>query len=135
MQQIEGLLDSEDIEEFEKGFEMLLKKWINMEGENGPLHTFGKWFYQYKSAIVKNSMLKSIRRKARLGDPPLQFTTNASESINAVLKHKVDYKKNELPDFLDKLKSVINEQERELERAIIGRGKYEFCKQLKKKWK
>ena len=127
MQQIEGLLDSEDIEEFEKGFEMLLKKWINMEGENGPLHTFGKWFYQYKSAIVKNSMLKSIRRKARLGDPPLQFTTNASESINAVLKHKVDYKKNELPDFLDKLKSVINEQERELERAIIGEANMNFA--------
>ena len=48
MQQIEGLLDSEDIEEFEKGFEMLLKKWINMEAENGPLHTFGKWFIYTK---------------------------------------------------------------------------------------
>ena len=40
----------------------------------------------------------------------------------------MDYKKNELPEFLDKLKSVIVE----MERAIIGRGKYELCKQFKK---
>ena len=26
---------------------------------------------------------------------------NASESVSALLKGKVDYKKNELPDFLD----------------------------------
>ena len=76
-------------------------------------------------------MLKSVRRKAKLGDPPSHFTTNASESINAVLKNKVDYKKNELPDFLDKLRGVIYEQEKEMERAIIGRGKYKFCEQFK----
>ena len=39
MQQIEGLLDSESTEEFEKGFEVLTKKW---EAEDGPLHKFGK---------------------------------------------------------------------------------------------
>lgn len=52
MQHIERLLDSEDTEEFEKSFEMLLKKWVNMEVEDGPLHKFGKWFYQYKSTLV-----------------------------------------------------------------------------------
>ena len=40
--------------------------------------------------------------------------------------------KNELPTFLDKLKSVIDDQQCEVERAIIGRGKYELCKQYKK---
>ena len=39
----------------------------------------------------------------------------------------MDYKKNDPPMFLDKLKEVIDEQERELERAVIDRGKYEFC--------
>lgn len=135
MHQVEGLLDSENADEFEKGFEILSKKWSNMEMEEmegGPLHIFGKWFHQYKSTVVKKSMLKATRRKAGLGNPPLHFTTNASESINSVLKNKVDYKKSELPQFLDKLRSVISEQERELERAIIGRGKYEFCKEFKK---
>ena len=46
--------------------------------------------------------------------------------MNAVLKSKVDYKKSELPAFLEKLKSVIDEQEREIvERAVINRGKYQ----------
>ena len=56
---------------------------------------------------------------------------NASESVNALLKHKVDYKKNELSIFLDKLKEVIDDQERELERAVIDRGKYQFSSEFK----
>ena len=69
-------------------------------------------------------MLQSTRKEAGLGDPPELFTTNPTESMNAVLKNKVDYKKSELPEFLEKLKEVINEQEREIERAVINRSKY-----------
>ena len=87
---------------------------------------------KHKDVLMKTSMLKSTWRSAGLGDPPTHFTTNASESINAVLKNKVDYKKSELPVFMDKLQSVIDEQERELERAVIDRGKYKLCEQFKK---
>ena len=47
--------------------------------------------------------------------------------MNALLKKKVDYRKNELPVFIDELKAAIEEQERELERAVIKRGKYQLC--------
>ena len=67
-------------------------------------------------------MLHSIRQECDLGCPPEPFTTNCSESIKAVLKRKVNYKKSELPDFIDIIKQVIDEQQREVERAIIGRG-------------
>ena len=40
------------------------------------------------------------------------------------MKSKVDYKCNELPDFLKKLKEVIDEQDEEVSRAVIGKGKY-----------
>ena len=40
-----------------------------------------------------------------------------------MLKRKVDYKKNELPAFLEQLKKVIDEQEQEVVRAIIDKGK------------
>ena len=53
--------------------------------------------------------------------------TNASESMNALLK-KVNYKKNELSLFIAELKAVIEEQERELEHAVIDKGKYQFCR-------
>ena len=96
------------------------------------MHTFVTWFYQHKYSLVKKSMLKSTRCKAGLGDPPASFTTNASESINSVLKHKMDYQKKELPEFLDKLKSVVDDQECEMERSIIGGGKYELCEKFKK---
>jgi len=55
---------------------------------------------------------------------PDPFTTNSSENINAALKRKVSYKKSELPDFIDRIKEVTDEQQREVERAIIGKGKY-----------
>ena len=92
-----------------------------------PLHVFGVWFKQYKANLLKKKMLKPIRMKAGLGNQPLQFTTNASESMNAVLKWKMDYKMSELPEFLDKLKKVVDEQEHELERAVINKGKYRLC--------
>ena len=81
----------------------------------------------YKKSTVKEGLLRYIRQRAGLGDPPSQFTTNASESVNALLKNKLDYKKLELTVFLDKLKEVIDEQEKELQRAVIDHGKYRFC--------
>lgn len=59
------------------------------------------------------------------------FTTNASESTNALLKHKVDYRRNELPVFVNKVKELVTEQQKELERAVINRGKYQFWKQYR----
>ena len=85
---------------------------------------FHRVVLQYKNVAVKEGLLRSNRQRAGLGDPPSQFTTNVSESTNALIRIKMDYKKHEL---LDKLKEVIDEQERELECAVIDRGKYQFC--------
>ena len=48
-----------------------------------------------------------------------------------MLKRKVEYKKNELPAFMNHVKQLIDEQEREVERAVIGRGKYQFMETYK----
>ena len=76
--------------------------------------------------------MRPFRQNAGLGDPPAVFTTNASESINTVLKSKVHYRKSELPVLIDKLQEVIEEQDNEVERAVIGRGKYELCSEYKR---
>jgi len=44
--------------------------------------------------------------------------------MNAVLKHKLEYKKTELPVFVDKMKEIVGEQQKEVERAVIDQGKY-----------
>jgi hypothetical protein len=127
-QYIEGLIDAENDQQYENGLQSLIGKWKTLDAnEGGPVCSFTEWLLQYKTAAIKEGLLRCSRQKAGLGDPPSQFTTNASESINALLKNKMDYKKHELSIFLDKLKDVIDEQERELERAVIDRGKYEFC--------
>ena len=46
-----------------------------------------------------------------------------------VLKSKVDYQKSELPKFIEKMRCLVDEQRKELERAVCRRGKYRFCSQ------
>ena len=100
--------------------------------EGGPLHTFTCWFKRYKCDMMVSSLLRPVREQAGLGCPPEQFTTNASEGVNALLKNKVDCKRNELPDFLKKLKEVIDWQDEEVSRAVIGKGKYMMMPGFKK---
>ena len=42
------------------------------------------------------------------------FNVNKS-SINPVLKNKLDYQRSELPNYVEKIREVVNEQQRELE--------------------
>ncbi len=123
----DGLVDSSSGEEFREKLEACESSWEAAEKEcPGCRQGFYNWFVKYKSDILQESMLRNVREEAGLGNPPEEFTTNACESINAVLKGKVDYKKSNLPQFLDKMKELIDEQVKEVERAVVKRGKYEF---------
>ena len=51
--------------------------------------------------------------------------------VKALLKHKLNYERSVLPEFINKVKEVIAEQQQEVERAVIGRGKYQFREQYK----
>ena len=77
------------------------------------------WFRSHKAELVKHSMLKDVRISAGLGTPLERFTTNAGESLNSLIKSGVHFQKSQLPDFVDKLHAMIEEQECEIERAII----------------
>lgn len=79
-----------------------------------------------KVPVIRGSMIRSVREECGLGCPPAPFTTNASETAYYMLKHKVNYKRSELPEFLQKLEELVHEQEREVQKAVIGRGKYEL---------
>ena len=77
-------------------------------------------------------MLATVREECGLGSPPVSFTTNACEIANFMLKCHTNYKKSEIFEFLQKLKDLITEQHHEIERAIIGRGKYELRPQYRR---
>lgn len=44
--------------------------------------------------------------------------------MNAVIKAGVHYKRSELTSFIEKLRSLVKEQDNEFQRSLIGRGKY-----------
>ena len=54
---------------------------------------FIEWFVSNKADVIRDTMLRPVREECGLGNPPEIFTTNPSESMNAVLKHKVGFKK------------------------------------------
>ena len=90
---------------------------------------FIKWFVSNKVGVIRNTILRSVREETGLGNPLAIFTTNASESINALIKCKVDYKKHQLPQFIDVVQELVDEQNREEERAVVNRRKWRLRSQ------
>ena len=89
--------------------------------------SFFHYFKTHYSTIIRSTMLKGLRTSVSLGSPPAIFTTNPSESLNAVIKRKVDYKATEWPQFNDQMKQMVEGQREEAIRALSGRGQYRLC--------
>ena len=137
---VEGLVDACSGTDFQEKFHLLVEKWQDAAlPSSADIDGFLSWF-QIKSAVIEDTMLSTIREECGLGCPPIPFTTNACEAANSMLKSHTKYKRSEIFEFLQKLKELITEQDREIERAIIGRGKYELRPQyhslsiLESKW-
>ena len=126
----EGLVDCKSDTDFREKLQALEERWNSIEESNSQIRQgFYSWFIHYKSDVIKSTMLRPVREEAGLGCPPQPFTTNPSEAVNAVIKNQVNYKSSHLTQFIQHLKAVIDEQDREVERAVIGRGKYRFKEQ------
>ena len=69
-------------------------------------------------------MLTDVRVAAGPGFPPSIFTTNASESLNAALKKKMNFKETEWPEFNEAMKKFVMAQRDDIIRATYGRGQY-----------
>ena len=57
---------------------------------------------------MKSTALYPVRVEAGLGTPPKLFTANASESLNVIIKSKVNYEKSEFGKFIDKMRCLVN---------------------------
>ena len=56
-----------------------------------------------------------LHEEAGLGNPPEMFTINVNKSLNTAIKSKVDYQKNELNKFIEKMRCLVDDQQREVE--------------------
>ena len=123
--QLTGLVDSPRRCPFEEKLSVLLSNWKlhDLDDDKGPVNVFCSWFRKNKEVVVRDTMLLPVREEAGMGSPPEPFYTNSSECINNVLKVKVDYKRTQLTLFVDKLRQLVEEQQREVEKAVVGCGK------------
>ena len=55
---------------------------------------------------------------------PMHKCGETNESINSALKKKTNYKKPELPVFINLMRDFLTQQQEEVEKAVIGGGKY-----------
>ena len=112
-------MDSVDCNQFDKRTAQLEEKW------NRIAPGFHVWFLRQKVEVFKKSMIAPIREAAQLGSPPKNYTDNANESANFVLKDWVDFSKNNIPTFIAELRSFTQQNLAEAEQAVYGAG--EFC--------
>ena len=120
-----GLVDAEDSSDLDRQFLQLEEIWNEREKAftlQEPV--FHSWFKAYTLEVVRNGMLKEKRILAGLGCPPEPFYTNDVESKNRVLKHQTNYRKQELPQFVEHMRELIMEQRSEVEKAVAGLGEY-----------
>lgn len=91
---------------------------------------FYDWFLRYHAKDDKTKLLQNFRHSLGIGDK--EFTTNANESINAKIKQKVNYKANELNQFCIKMKELVDEQRKYIEKAFaMDCGPYQVKKEYK----
>lgn len=122
---IEGLIDATGSSEFMEKLEMLKPKWEILSKE------FPKWFTVHEVELFCSSMIASVRCLAGLGNPPKYYTTNSNESLNNLLKSKVDFKRSEWPKFNEILFAAVSEQQEEFAKAVFSQGEYEFRNEYK----
>jgi hypothetical protein len=120
----EGLVDCHTEDEFQIKLAEIKHLWDDLELQNGLEPQFHAWFGKYKAEDFCSSTLRGVREKAGLGCPPHPYYTNSNESMNRVIKEKTQWKKSQLPEFLDRMKELVCEQQCELEKAVIGTGEY-----------
>ena len=127
----EGLVDSLNEEEFSQKLEVLERRWNELEKTHNACPGFYSWFMRNKATTMMQTMMKPVREEAGLGSPPEPFTMNATETVNSIIKSHVLYKASQLVELTEKLTEVIDEQEKEVERAVIERGKFRFKEEFK----
>ena len=123
---IEGLVDCTSEHEFDEKLQLLKRTWNVRELPYCPSSgvRFYSSFCQYQANVVKHHMRRDVREAVGLGCPPSIFTTNSSESLNASIKKKMDYKQHEWPQFNKLIREFVMSHRDEVIRSLSGRGQY-----------
>ena len=124
----EGLVDAADEQEFETTLSEFQKIWNAREEKYNNPPQFYNYFVANCQEAVQTSMLKPHRVHVGLGDSLDPYYTNDVESFNKVIKKQVKYKAQELPQFISLMSEMVENQKKEIEKAIVNMGEYRIIK-------
>ena len=99
-------------------------RWNELEKPYNSLPKVYNWFVEHSLSVITECMIQDVRQNAGLGSPPEPYYTNEVESKNKVIKEEVQYKKSDLPEFVQKMCNLMHKQKQEIERAVINSGEY-----------
>ena len=71
-------------------------------------------------------MIAPIRESAGLGSPPRIYTTNRNECMNHVAKAHTDHRKSSWVELANNVYTLVTDQMKEVEKAVINMGEYQF---------
>ena len=118
---VEGIVDASDDSDFQNKLDAVTQVWHSCSlPSTANLERFIDYLMVSKASVIRDTMLRCVREECCLGCPPDIFTTNASESVSAVLKRKVDYKWSELPVFIDKLRNLFKSNSVKLNERLLA---------------
>ena len=75
---------------------------------------------------MKESMLKSVRREAGLGNPPREYTNNDPEAANFMVKHALNFDPKSPEEFINEIRNIVETQFRNEDRAVFGKGQFKI---------
>ena len=118
----EGLVDSEDENEFQLRLDTLQSVWKERHGEKGL--QFDSWFVNHKAKLVKNKMLRPVRIRAGLGNPPKPFFANRVECGNSMISSETGHTESAVDKFVGHVQGLSERQARNVRWAIVNKGPY-----------
>ena len=74
--------------------------------------------------MIVDSMLKEVRQRAGVGNPPTLYYNNIPESINDIIKRGVEFKESEMSKFCQEMSILLLRQKEDVESAMINHGQY-----------
>jgi len=90
---VEGIVDASPDQDFQNKLEDLTQSWCNCDVPSAAnVEKLIEYFTTKKAPLIRDTMLRSVPEECGLVCPLDIFTTNTSESVNAIFKRK-DYKK------------------------------------------
>ena len=76
------------------------------------------WFKKKVAPVIRENMREELLHSLEIDDD--KYTQNNSESLNALVKRFVSFKKQDLATFVSDLEECVLEQQNEVEKSIIG---------------